>query len=101
MEELPTEPLIYAWRADAPRNPRPKKQTFTASLKGAPIVIDNGSYHCRVGWAHAEAPALDFRALLNRPKSKASPWLNHHVGVMLKPVYTVDWIGMTGYALHP
>lgn len=65
------EPLLYAWRPDAPRNERQKKQEFIGSLKGSAIVIDNGSYHCRVGWAHEKSPVLDFRALLHRPKSKA------------------------------
>lgn len=71
MEETANEPLLYSWRADAPRNSRPKKQEFTSSLKGSTIVIDNGAYRCRVGWAQDMSPALDFRAVLHKLKSKA------------------------------
>lgn len=72
MQEEENVPLLYAWRSDAPKNPRPKKQAFSSSLRNSTLVIDNGSYDCRVGWAHEEKPALDFRAVLHKPKSKAS-----------------------------
>jgi hypothetical protein len=37
---------------------------------GAIIVIDNGSYQCRAGWAGQPAPRVVFRALLHRPRAK-------------------------------
>ena len=65
------EPRLFDIRPD---RVRPGRVPFEAALQGVPLVIDNGSYHCRVGWAAGSAPLplLDYRAVLNRPKSKAS-----------------------------
>ncbi|XP_018024464.1 actin-related protein 5 [Hyalella azteca] len=34
---------------------------YTENLNGIPIVIDNGSFQCRVGWATQDEPCLQFR----------------------------------------
>ncbi|KAH8295145.1 hypothetical protein KR018_007963 [Drosophila ironensis] len=35
---------------------------------GQVLIIDNGSYECRVGWAGAKEPALRFRNVLTKPR---------------------------------
>ncbi|KAH8338962.1 hypothetical protein KR074_008233 [Drosophila pseudoananassae] len=35
---------------------------------GRVLVIDNGSYECRVGWANAREPELRFRNVLTKPR---------------------------------
>lgn len=46
--------------------------TYTESLKNSntPIVIDNGSYNCRVGWATSEKPLLVFKNVLAKPRKE-------------------------------
>lgn len=39
---------------------------------GAAIVIDNGSYHCRAGWATKSAPSLVFKNVLAKPRKDRS-----------------------------
>ncbi|CAG9311222.1 unnamed protein product [Blepharisma stoltei] len=36
---------------------------------GTPIIIDNGSFNCRVGWAGSESPILTFRNIVSRQKT--------------------------------
>mmetsp|Transcript_13179 Transcript_13179/g.25135 ORF Transcript_13179/g.25135 Transcript_13179/m.25135 type:complete len:751 (+) Transcript_13179:207-2459(+) len=36
---------------------------------GTALVIDNGSYTCRVGWAGEDAPRVNFRSLVSRPRA--------------------------------
>lgn len=45
-------------------------QSYTKQLSSSkvPIVIDNGSYQCRVGWASDEHPTLVFKNLLAKPR---------------------------------
>ncbi|KAK9695352.1 actin [Popillia japonica] len=47
---------------------------YTSFLKenNVPIIIDNGSYQCRVGWANSEAPILTFKNLLAKPRKERS-----------------------------
>ncbi|KAI4458865.1 actin [Holotrichia oblita] len=47
---------------------------YTSFLKenNAPIIIDNGSYQCRVGWANSDAPILTFKNLLAKPRKERS-----------------------------
>uniref|UniRef100_A0A1B6L6D3 Actin-related protein 5 n=1 Tax=Graphocephala atropunctata TaxID=36148 RepID=A0A1B6L6D3_9HEMI len=35
-----------------------------------PIVIDNGSYNCRIGWAFSEKPLLIFKNLIAKPRKE-------------------------------
>ncbi|CAH0562286.1 unnamed protein product [Brassicogethes aeneus] len=47
---------------------------YTASLRNnaVPIVIDNGSYQCRVGWATNTEPMLLFKNLIAKPRKERS-----------------------------
>ncbi|KAF2348880.1 Actin family [Trinorchestia longiramus] len=58
MEDL-TACKVYKF-TDARTQPDPI-HPYTHDLHGIPIVIDNGSYHCRVGWATDDEPRLQFR----------------------------------------
>lgn len=40
--------------------------------KNAPIIIDNGSYHCRAGWASTDAPVFTFKNVLAKPRKDRS-----------------------------
>lgn len=44
--------------------------TYTSDLLTSkiPIVIDNGSYQCRAGWATIEQPALIFKNIIAKPR---------------------------------
>ncbi|KAL4719165.1 hypothetical protein ACJJTC_011469, partial [Scirpophaga incertulas] len=48
--------------------------TYDPSLKFGhiPLVIDNGSYQCRVGWSIYEEPHLIFKNLIARPRKDRS-----------------------------
>ncbi|KAK9506840.1 hypothetical protein O3M35_008702 [Rhynocoris fuscipes] len=43
---------------------------YTNAIKNnsVPLVIDNGSYNCRAGWATSEKPQLIFRNVLAKPR---------------------------------
>ena len=51
---------------------------YSCNLKEnhTPLVIDNGSYHCRVGWAGLLMPELDFKNVIakNRGNRKEKDW---------------------------
>ena len=51
---------------------------YSLSLKDAcvPLVIDNGSYNCRAGWANSCKPSLDFKNVIakNRGNRKEKDW---------------------------
>ncbi|XP_053988813.1 actin-related protein 5 isoform X1 [Hylaeus volcanicus] len=38
--------------------------------EGTPLVIDNGSYKCRVGWATEKEPQLIFKNLIAKPRKE-------------------------------
>jgi actin-related protein len=59
----------YEFRADAPL--RPPRAPASEAQPGAILVVDNGSYQCRAGWAGQPEPRVVFRALLHRPRAKA------------------------------
>ncbi|KAJ8681138.1 hypothetical protein QAD02_016925 [Eretmocerus hayati] len=46
--------------------------TYTEKLKteSIPLVIDNGSYNCRVGWATERDPQLIFKNLIAKPRKE-------------------------------
>uniref|UniRef100_A0A1B6DIA0 Uncharacterized protein n=1 Tax=Clastoptera arizonana TaxID=38151 RepID=A0A1B6DIA0_9HEMI len=35
-----------------------------------PIIIDNGSYNCRVGWITSQKPLLSFKNLIAKPRKE-------------------------------
>lgn len=52
---------------------RPPRQTDYALIANeCPIVIDNGAFNCRVGWAGETEPRFLFRNILQRPRHKTS-----------------------------
>ncbi|XP_068203337.1 actin-related protein 5 [Palaemon carinicauda] len=59
MSEADEAVQIYELK-DARPSPDPI-HPYPSSLKGIPLVIDNGSYHCRVGWATDKEPRIVFR----------------------------------------
>lgn len=51
---------------------RPTRTPYTEDLKAKAIVIDNGSYHCRVGWAGETNPRVDFRSVYTKARNKTT-----------------------------
>lgn len=52
---------------------RPPRETdFALIPTDRPLVIDNGAYNCRVGWAGEAEPRLVFRNVVTRPRHKVS-----------------------------
>ncbi|XP_044740595.1 actin-related protein 5 [Chrysoperla carnea] len=49
-------------------------QEYSPQLRdsGAAIVIDNGSYQCRVGWASYQEPSLIFKNVVAKPRKDRS-----------------------------
>ncbi|CAG8706892.1 24773_t:CDS:10 [Racocetra persica] len=53
--------------------------------KGTPLIIDNGSYQCRVGWATDISPRLQFDNLVSKYKDRK---INQSVLLVGNDVYT-------------
>ena len=58
---------VYEFSAAVPQ--RPPRAT-EAPPQGGVLVVDNGSWHCRAGWAGQPEPRVAFRALLHRPRAR-------------------------------
>ncbi|XP_049775222.1 actin-related protein 5 isoform X3 [Schistocerca cancellata] len=43
---------------------------FTYERDDTPLVIDNGSYQCRVGWATSHEPMMIFKNLIAKPRKE-------------------------------
>lgn len=45
---------------------------YNSALKAhsTPIIIDNGSYQCRVGWASSSEPLLMFKNIIAKPRKE-------------------------------
>ncbi|KAL1139299.1 hypothetical protein AAG570_006285 [Ranatra chinensis] len=45
---------------------------YSNSIKtcSVPLVIDNGSYNCRVGWATSDSPQLSFKNVIAKPRKE-------------------------------
>lgn len=53
----------------------------TARQDGAPpLVVDNGSYRCRVGWGTEAEPLVDVRSLVSKPRVRATGYGGTIVG---------------------
>jgi actin-related protein len=57
---------------------RPSRCTYDVA-GNATLVVDNGAFCCRAGWAGEAAPRVQFRSLVSRPKAAvpvgaAPPW---------------------------
>jgi actin-related protein 5 len=67
-----SNPQLYHF-ADEQATPDPyltQEYTTTHKGKGTPIIIDNGSSYCRMGWAGDEKPAIVFRNAVARSRGK-------------------------------
>eukprot|EP01114_Cavostelium_apophysatum_P015312 TRINITY_DN4140_c0_g1_i2.p1 TRINITY_DN4140_c0_g1~~TRINITY_DN4140_c0_g1_i2.p1 ORF type:complete len:522 (+),score=138.68 TRINITY_DN4140_c0_g1_i2:78-1643(+) len=60
------------------------RQQFAGSK--TPIIIDNGSFRCRVGWGSENTPRLQYPPRVARAKQSAVQILSEFVGNNLKPV---------------
>lgn len=47
---------------------RPSRCTYDVA-GNATLVVDNGAFCCRAGWAGEAAPRVQFRSLVSRPKA--------------------------------
>ncbi|CAM6118427.1 unnamed protein product [Calypogeia fissa] len=56
-----------------PVSKRPTRQVdYHLIPPNCPLVIDNGAYHCRIGWAGETSPRFEFRNVVNKPRHRAS-----------------------------
>lgn len=62
---------------------------------GIPLVIDNGVYKCRAGWASLEQPQLVFKNITAKQKGKKE--LDVQVGNEINNVEVVKWILRTQF----
>lgn len=51
---------------------KPHPYTAAHRTSGVPLIIDNGSYQCRAGWATDDRPPLEFRNLIAKPRRDRS-----------------------------
>jgi actin-related protein 5 len=60
---------------------RPERQSdYSRMPSHRPLVIDNGAYFCRVGWAGEKDPRFSFHNVLHRPRHRGSGELTSIVG---------------------
>ncbi|XP_064632703.1 actin-related protein 5-like [Lineus longissimus] len=60
-----------------------------------PLVIDNGSYHCRVGWATDEKPRMIFKNVVARQRGKKETDLQ--IGNDINNIEVVRWLLKTQF----
>ncbi|KAL2636158.1 hypothetical protein R1flu_007637 [Riccia fluitans] len=52
---------------------RPRRQRdYHLIPRQHPLVIDNGAFRCRMGWAGEDTPRVEFRNVVNKPRHRAS-----------------------------
>ena len=63
-----------------------------------PIIFDNGSSHCRVGWASSNAPDLNFKNVIakNRGNRKEKDW-DIQIGNQITDIEAVRWLLRTPF----
>ncbi|RWS26459.1 Actin-related protein 5-like protein [Leptotrombidium deliense] len=59
-------------------------------LQGIPLIIDNGGFHCRVGFANENKPKLIFRNLIAKLRGKKEPEIL--VGNDITNLEAVKWL---------
>jgi actin-related protein 5 len=57
----------FEFSTAAPQRPG---RASEAPPPGGVLVVDNGSWQCRAGWAGQPEPRVAFRALLHRPRAR-------------------------------
>lgn len=60
-----------------------------------PLIIDNGSFQCKAGWASEEQPSLVFRSLVAKHRGKKD--YEAHVGNDIKNIEVVRWLLKTQF----
>lgn len=74
------------------------RHQYRPSFKGdseIPLVIDNGSYRCRAGWANDKEPKLNFRNLVTRQRSKKDGEIQ--IGNNVSNLEAVRWLLRTQF----
>ncbi|KAL3684199.1 hypothetical protein R1sor_002221 [Riccia sorocarpa] len=52
---------------------RPRRQRdYHRIPQQLPLVIDNGAFRCRMGWAGEDTPRVEFRNVVNKPRHRAT-----------------------------
>lgn len=64
-------------------------------LRKTPVVIDNGSYECRVGWASDESPRMIFKNITAKQRGKKESEVQ--VGNDIANVEAVRWLLKTQF----
>jgi len=75
------------------QNEPPRKEKVKLDYRkfqdaATPIVIDNGSYQCRIGWGSETDPRANFRSLVGRPKTRKEGDPSSFVG---RSLHSIDW----------
>ncbi|CAI2176173.1 3524_t:CDS:10 [Funneliformis geosporum] len=52
---------------------------------GIPLIIDNGSYQCRVGWANEDSPRLQFDSMVSKYRDRK---INQSILLVGNDIYT-------------
>lgn len=63
---------IFSFEDEVPLADKFYEYSDLLSNSDVPIVIDNGSYRCRVGWASDDQPRMIFKNLIAKQKAKKS-----------------------------
>eukprot|EP00741_Cyanophora_paradoxa_P009455 tig00000144_g9159.t1 len=72
-------------------------QDYARFGSDVPIVIDNGSYQCRVGWASEKSPRVELRALVGRPRNRKETDKDALVGADLRDEEVVKMITRSAF----
>uniref|UniRef100_T1J7A5 Actin-related protein 5 n=1 Tax=Strigamia maritima TaxID=126957 RepID=T1J7A5_STRMM len=67
---------------------------YTDKLK-SPLIIDNGSYHCRAGWAAQEKPKLIFKSVMAKQRGKKD--CEAQIGNDISNIEVVRWLLKTQF----
>ncbi|XP_071802148.1 actin-related protein 5-like [Asterias amurensis] len=74
-----------------------KYHKYPEAVRGSdtPLIIDNGSCYCRVGWASDPSPRLVFRSLIARQRGKKD--YESQIGNDIPNVETIRWLLKTQF----
>ncbi|XP_062616216.1 actin-related protein 5-like [Saccostrea cucullata] len=86
---------IFAFKDDKTLPDPVFEYTNDIANNSVPLVIDNGVYKCRAGWASLEQPQLVFKNITAKQKGKKE--LDVQVGNEINNVEVVKWILRTQF----
>ncbi|XP_033119970.1 actin-related protein 5-like [Anneissia japonica] len=74
--------------------PPESQHMYTADIRTnkVPLIIDNGSYQCRAGWATEEQPLLIFRNLVAKQRGKKEVVQETRIGQDISNIEVVRWM---------